>query len=61
MDINQFAESFKAFNINGLNSLIYAFASNWWLFLLVIGAISTSVMALTSKIGSVVREEQNVI
>ena len=61
MDTQQLANSFQAFNVNGINNLIYAFTANWWLFLIVLGAISTSVMALTSKISSVVREEQNVI
>jgi len=61
MDAQQLTESFKAFNVNGINNLIYAFTSNWWLFLIVIGAAATSIMALTSKISSIVREEQNVI
>ena len=56
-----FIESFKVFNANGINNLVYAFSANWWLFLIVIGAVATTVMSVTSKIGTVVREEQNVL
>jgi hypothetical protein len=61
MTWNQITDSFFAFHSNAANSIIYAFSVNWWLFLLVIGALATTVMSVASKTQSVVREEQNVI
>lgn len=54
-------ESFKAFNINALNQILYGITSNWWMLLLVVGAIASGIMGIKEQSASVVREEQNII
>jgi hypothetical protein len=61
MTWSQITDSFFAFNSNAASSIAYAFSVNWWLFLLVIGALATTIMSVMSKTQNIVREEQNVI
>lgn len=61
MNLTLLAESFKAFNANGLNQILYSISSNWCLILLVIGAIVSGIMGIKEQSLSVVREEQNIL
>lgn len=54
-------ESFKAFNINGINNFLYIITSNFWFFLIIIGVIGTIILLLKEEIDTSVREEQNII
>ena len=54
-------DSFIAFNINGINFLIYMLTSNFWLFLLILGMVGTIILQLKAEIDTAVREEQNII
>ena len=54
-------ESFKAFNTNALNQIVYSISTNWCLIALVIGAIASGIMGIKEQSQSVVREEQNII
>lgn len=61
MNLQILTESFRAFNANGLNHIIYSISTNWWILLLVVGAIASSIMGVREQAMSVVREEQNII
>jgi hypothetical protein len=61
MNWAQLTDSFSAFHSNAINNIVYAFSANWWLFLIVLGALATTVMNVMSKTNTVVREEQNII
>ena len=52
-------DSFIAFNINGINFLIYMLISNFWL--LILGMVGTIILQLKAEIDTAVREEQNII
>ena len=43
-------DSFIAFNINGINFLIYMLTSNFWLFLLILGMVGTIILQLKAEI-----------
>lgn len=53
--------SLQAFHINGINSLIYAFTTNWCLIFLVVAAIASVILGVIDQSTSVVREEQNIL
>jgi len=61
MGISELIQSFTVFNVNAANHIIYAFSSNWYLFLIVGGAVATTVMSVMAKANTVVREEQNIL
>lgn len=54
-------KSFVAFNINGINNILYILFSNFWFFLIIIGVIGTIILLLKEEIDTSVREEQNII
>lgn len=61
MNYQQILDSFKAFNVNSLNSLVYVVKSNLWLILTIVGAAAIVVMNVREEIEDYVTEEQNII
>lgn len=61
MQYQQILESFAAFNINSVNSLIYTVKSNLWLILTIIGALIVTILNIREEIEDYVTEEQNII
>ena len=61
MTVQELMQSFHAFNVNSLNSLIYIISSNIWLILSVIGSLAIIVMNVKEEIDDYVDEEQNII
>lgn len=53
--------SFKAFNVNGFNYLLYNLINNMYLILLIICAILTVVLSLKMHIDETAPDEQNVL
>ena len=53
--------SFKAFNINGFNNLIYMFTSNFWSLFMVVGVIGIIILSLKETIDTSIKDEQNII
>lgn len=61
MNWDMLLTSLQAFHINGVNSLIHNFTSNWCLILLVTAAVISVVLGVSEESTSVVREEQNIL
>lgn len=61
MTIEQIIESFRAFNINSINNLIYILESNFWLILSIVGVVAIVIMNLKEELEDYVTEEQNII
>lgn len=61
MSYSQILASFRAFNINSMNSLIYLIKSNLWMLLTVAGAAAITIMNIREEIEDYVTEEQNII
>ena len=61
MTIEQIIESFRAFNINSINNLIYILETNFWLILSIVGVIAIVIMNLKEELQDYVTEEQNII
>lgn len=61
MDPTLIFRSIEAFHINGINSLIFAFSTNWCLIFLVIAAVVSVILGVADQSASVVREEQNIL
>lgn len=61
MTIEQIIESFRAFNINSINNLIYILETNFWLILSIVGVIAIVIMNLKEELEDYVTEEQNII
>lgn len=61
MSIEQFWQNISAFNQNAINNIIYNFSNNWWLMLIVIGAIATTLMGVKEESVGVVHDEQNIL
>lgn len=61
MDPTLIFHSIEAFHINGINSLIFAFSTNWCLIFLVIAAVVSVILGVADQSASVVREEQNIL
>lgn len=61
MTFQQIFDSFRAFNVNAINNIIYAFSSNLWLILIFIAVILTAVLYAMEEVEDYVSEEQNVI
>ena len=61
MTIEQIIESFRAFNINSINTLIYILETNFWLILSIVGVIAIVIMNLKEELEDYVTEEQNII
>ena len=61
MSYSQILASFRAFNINSMNSLIYLIKSNLWMLLTVAGAAAIIIMNIREEIEDYVTEEQNII
>lgn len=61
MTIEQIIESFRAFNINSINNLIYILETNFWLILSIVGVIAIMIMNLKEELEDYVTEEQNII
>ena len=59
--MKDFLDAFVAFNVNGINSLIYLFASNWGMFVILMSAVATAIMQARDEIDQTVRDEQNVL
>ena len=59
MTIKQIIESFRAFNINSINNLIYILETNFWLILSIVGVIAIVIMNLKEELEDYVTEEQN--
>ena len=53
--------SFNAFNVNGLNNLVYIMSSNLWSILIALGAAVCVIMKLKEETEYAVREEQNIL
>lgn len=54
-------ESFKAFNINGLNYLIFMIKSNIWVIIMMFAVIGTVIMELKAEVDKAVRDEHHII
>lgn len=61
MNWNMLVQSLHAFHINGMNSLIFNFTSNWCLILLVAATVISVVLGVKEESVSVIREEQNIL
>ena len=61
MTIEQIIESFRAFNINSINNLIYILETNFWLILSIVGVVAIVIMNLKEELEDYVTEEQNII
>ena len=61
MTIEQIIESFRAFNINSINNLIYILETNFWLILSIVGVVAIVSMNLKEELEDYVTEEQNII
>jgi len=61
MTIQQILDSFIAFNLNSLHSLLYIINVNKWTFLTIAGTLAILVMNLKEEIEDTVTEQQNVI
>ena len=61
MTIEQIIESFRAFNINSINNLIYILETNFWLILSIVGVLAIVIMNLKEELEDYVTEEQNII
>lgn len=61
MNWDMLLASLRAFHINGVNSLVYNFTSNWCLILLVTATVISVVLGVSEESASVVREEQNIL
>ena len=61
MSYQQILDSFMAFNINSINSLIYTVKSNLWLILTIVGALTIIILNIREEIEDYVTEEQNII
>lgn len=61
MSLGQLWDSFIAFHVNSVNTLIYAVETNLWLLLSIAGALAIIVMGLKDEIDDYVTEEQNII
>ena len=61
MTIEQIIESFRAFNINSINNLIYILETNFWLILSIVGVIAIVIMNLKEELEHYVTGEQNII
>ena len=56
MTIEQIIESFRAFNINSINNLIYILETNFWLILSIVGVIAIVIMNLKEELEDYVTE-----
>ena len=61
MSLDQILSSLQAFHLNGINSLVYNFSSNWCLIFLVAAAAMSVVLGVKEQSAAVVREEQNIL
>lgn len=61
MDPELITSSIEAFHINGINSLLFAFSTNWCLIFLVLAAVASVILGIADQNASVVREEQNIL
>lgn len=59
--MGNFLQSFSAFNVNGINNLVYIMSSNLWSILIALGAAFTVIMKLKEETDYAVREEQNIL
>lgn len=53
--------SFRVFNINAFNYLLYDFKNNIYLILLIVCAILTVILSLKSHIDETAPDEQNIL
>ncbi len=61
MEMNTLWLSFRAFNINAFNNMIYTFQSNGWFALIAICAVVLTMVSLREELTYVVTEEQNIV
>ncbi len=61
MNLNLLWLSFRAFNINAVNNMVYTFQSNGWFALIAICAVVLTMVSLREELTYVVTEEQNII
>ena len=54
-------QSFYAFNVNGINNMLYLMSSNLWSILIAFSAAATILMKLKEESDYSVREEQNIL
>lgn len=59
--MRQIFDAFTAFNINGINNLIYVISTNWWYILIALSAVITVVLFLKAEIEITVHEEQQIL
>ena len=59
--MRQIIDAFTAFNINGINNLIYVISDNWWFVLIAISAVITVALFLKAEIEITVHEEQQIL
>lgn len=59
--MKQMADAFSAFNVNGLNALLYIMQQNIWFVVIAIAAIASMVMTLKREVDYSVNEEQNIL
>lgn len=59
--MSEIVEAFVAFNINGVNSLLYMLSKNLWFVLIAISAIVTTVAFLKAEIEVTIHEEQQIL
>ena len=59
--MSEIIDAFVAFNVNGINSLLYMLSKNLWFVLIAISAIVTTVACLKAEIEVTVHEEQQIL
>ena len=57
----QILESFKAFNVNSMNSLAYTVKTNIWILLTIIGAVILIILNVREEIEDYVPEEIDIL
>ena len=61
MTYEQILESFKAFNVNSMNSLAYTVKTNIWILLTIIGAVILIILNVREEIEDYVPEEIDIL
>lgn len=59
--MSEIIDAFVAFNVNGINSLLYMLSKNLWFVLIAISAVVTTVAFLKAEIEVTVHEEQQIL
>lgn len=59
--MSEIIDAFVAFNINGINSLLYMLGKNLWFVLIAVSVIVTTIAFLKAEIEVTVHEEQQIL